>query len=442
MVADCLSRVEEITYALDYKALAQSQEHDPELQDLLHHGSTLKLEKKPAIDGTLVYCDTSTPKLRPYVTPEFRKQAYEMLHNLHHPGGSATVRLVTQHFVWPGIRKECREWARQCLQCQTTKIFRHTTSPISSFLPPSSRFTHIHLDIIGPLPLSNDYRYCLTVIDRFTRWPEAIPLADITAETCATALVSGWIARFGCPLRITTDRGRQFQCHLFKALTALIGARHFSTTAYHPAANGIIERFHRQLKAALMCHTDEKWCDALPLVLLGIRNAWKEDIQASPAELVYGEPLRLPGQFFSPSDDHLVEDHTQLSTRLQSHMAKLSPKPTSWHRDGPFYVPKTLQDCTHVFLRQDHVRRPLQPPYAGPFKFLKRSDKYFTIEIKGKSTNVTIDRLKPAYQMREAENPPQQDRFEIPSSSSNVPDDNEKRTRSGRIVKFTNFYRP
>jgi len=63
----------------------------------------------------------------------------------------------------------------------------------------------------------------------------------------------------------------------------------------------MIKRLHHQLKAALMCHANEHWAEALPLVLLGIRSAWKEDLKASSSELVYGSPLRLPGDFFTPS---------------------------------------------------------------------------------------------------------------------------------------------
>jgi cleavage and polyadenylation specificity factor subunit 1 len=151
------------------------------------------------------------------------------------------------------------------------------------------------------MPTSAGFKYCLIAVDSFTRWPKAIPIQDITADTVAHALLSGWIARFGCPQTITTDQRRQFESHLFRSLDKLCGIQLSRTTAHHPAANGLVERFHRTLKAVIMCRADEQWTAALPLVFLGVRTAFKEGLQASVAELVYGEPLRIPDELRTPS---------------------------------------------------------------------------------------------------------------------------------------------
>ena len=85
-------------------------------------------------------------------------------------------------------------------------------------------------------------------------WVEAIPIKDITADTVAQAFILGWISCFGVPSTITSDRGRQFESHLFKSLLYTLGSCRNRTTSYHPIANGLVERFHHQLKAALKSH--------------------------------------------------------------------------------------------------------------------------------------------------------------------------------------------
>ena len=117
----------------------------------------------------------------------------------------------------------------------------------------------------------------MTCVDRFTRWPEAILLVDIRAETVDDALFSGWIARFGTPATITTDRGAQFESKLWDGLCNQFGIVRNRTASYHPQSNGMVERFHRQLKAAIMAHEPPNpWTTTLPAVLLGVRSAVKE----------------------------------------------------------------------------------------------------------------------------------------------------------------------
>ena len=191
----------------------------------------------------------------------------------------------------------------------------------------------VHVDIVGPLPPSRGFTYLLTCVDRFTCWPEEIPIGNITAETVAEAFVSGWIAIFGTPSTITTDRGRQFESALWSQLTRLLGSKRIHTTSYHPIANGLVERFHRQLKASLKSQPDTtRWAEALPLVLLGIRTAYKQDAMCTAAELVYGTTLRLPGEFFTPSHTNIqspVADSTYASRLIEAmrHVIKIGVVP-------------------------------------------------------------------------------------------------------------------
>ncbi len=193
--------------------------------------------------------------------------------------------------------KDARQWARACEQCQKAKVHRHIRSPLQQF-EKVGRFQHLHVDIVGPLLPSHGKQYTLTMIDRVTKWPEAVPISNISATTIAEVLVKQWISRFGTPVTITTDQGRQFESDLFKKLAEFLTTKKNRTTAYHPQANGQVERWHSVLKAAITAHTSVNWVPVLQMIMLGLRTTIISDLRVSPAQLVYGQALKLPGDFF------------------------------------------------------------------------------------------------------------------------------------------------
>ncbi|GFU25740.1 pol polyprotein [Nephila pilipes] len=106
------------------------------------------------------------------------------------------------------------------------------------------------------------------------------------------AFSSNWIARFSVPSTITTVQGSQFESCLFRALIRLLGEKRIHTTVHHSQSNGLIEEFHRPLKAAIISYATEKWTKFLPTILLGLRPSLKETIGCTSAELVYEKILR------------------------------------------------------------------------------------------------------------------------------------------------------
>ncbi|GBO02042.1 hypothetical protein AVEN_146528-1 [Araneus ventricosus] len=146
--------------------------------------NSLKKLQVPNTD-VMLYCDISTHVIHLCIPKTHRYQVFRNLHELAHPGVRATVRLICSRFVWPKMKHNIVNFTRSCIACQKSKIFHHVHSPLAEFKVPNQRFFHINIDIVGPLPSSQGFSYCLTAIDRFSRWPKAMPLADIQALACS-----------------------------------------------------------------------------------------------------------------------------------------------------------------------------------------------------------------------------------------------------------------
>jgi cleavage and polyadenylation specificity factor subunit 1 len=270
---------------------------------------------------------------------------------------------------------------------------------LGEFELPKQRFDHVHIDIVGPLPSSEGFRYVLTMIDRFSRWPEAVPISDQTAEQVSRTFHEHWVCRYGVPRKVTTDRGRQFESNLFRKLNQLYGTQRIHTTAYNPKANGMVERIHRTIKAAIMAHANPQWTKSLATIMLGLRTSFRAEPGCTPAEMLYGCNITLPGEFFTKSTQ--ATDEAEFIQQLREMMRKMLTTPGLKHSNSPIYVQKELKDCTAVFVRKDRVKAPLEQPYSGPYKVIKRNEKYFTILIKQKPETVSIDRVKAAHQASE-----------------------------------------
>ena len=288
---------------INFDQLAEGQEKSDGMASY-HTATTGLLLKDINIGSSKLLCDTSMGPPWPVLPTSWTRTVFDKIHGLTHSGIRPTQKAIAQRFVWNGMKRDMRKWCKECPDCQASKIHRHTRSPLTERLPPSDRFCSLHVDLVGPLPESQGMPYLFTIIDRFRRWPEAIPVPDAHASTCASAILHHWVARFGVPVDITSDRARQFTSVLWTQLNMLLSVEANTTTAYQPQANGMVERLHRQLKART---TGANWFDELPMVLLGIHSSWRVDPGCSPAELVYGSTLRIPGEFLQPRETRAVE---------------------------------------------------------------------------------------------------------------------------------------
>ena len=391
------------TFGINWNEIAAQQALDPDFRRIRDDARSGLQFKRIDIGQTSLIVDISNGPARPFIPLAFRKPIFNAIHGLGHPGVERTRQAVRAKVVWPSMNEDVARWARECIPCQQAKVIRHTVPPIGDFAVPDKRFEHVHLDLVT-LPLSNGCRHLLTAVDRFTRWPAAIPLSDISAQSVIDAFVSGWIQNYGVPSTVTSDRGSQFSSAIFQQLTRIWGIETILTTPYHPEANGMVERFHRRLKESLIAlgaDEPDKWYWRLPMALLAIRTTVKPDIGASPSDLVYGEGLSVPGEVLPkvPSTDEQLERQRQSAlSNLRLEVARLQPTETSAHRRPLVHLPDDLHNCTHVFVRRGGVQPSLASPYSGPYRVVTRNNFNFRIAIPGRANEtVSISRVKPAY---------------------------------------------
>jgi hypothetical protein len=133
--------------------------------------------------------DSSTGTFRPLVPRDLRRQVFEHLHGAAHPGRRATRRLISSRYVWKGLSTNVTAWAKACLGCQRAKVHRHVQVPPQHIPVPSRRFSHIHVDLVGPLPASKGFTYLFTYrrSSRCTMAPTPSFAAPCTTSRCASA---------------------------------------------------------------------------------------------------------------------------------------------------------------------------------------------------------------------------------------------------------------
>ena len=269
--------------------------------------------------------------------------------------------------------------------------------PQQKYTIPDERFSHVHLDVVGPLPASEGQTYLLTAICRVTRHFEAMPFRDITAKSYADNYVLHWVARFGAPSIITTDRGRQFTSALWQELAEFLGAKLTHTTSYHPASNGLVERMHRTLKTALKTQANPtNQLSNLGFVLLGFRAAVKEDLGFSTSKITIGKPLRVHGQLLSAEHDN-AHSQSNCGQQLTKFLNSLRPTEPRHSSSRKTYMERALEGCTHVFIQNTPNKSPLEPTYNEPFRVLRKHTKYFTVDLVSCIDNVSTDRIKAAH---------------------------------------------
>jgi transposase InsO family protein len=236
-----------------------------------------------------------------YVPPTLRKFVLEQHHNLPlhgHQGATKLTKMIGQRFFWPGMRADAQRYTNACWDCVRRKTTRNMNLGLTEPALAQRPWETVAIDFVGKCKTSEKGNcWILTIIDCFSRYPILVPLPDRKSETVAKALYEHLICQHGCPKKILSDRAKEFISAGIQEVYDRFGIKMVTTAGYSPSANGVCERFHRWLNAAMTIMWKKKaldWDDYLPPIAFAYRASTNESTGYSPYYLVHGHDPILP----------------------------------------------------------------------------------------------------------------------------------------------------
>ena len=343
-----------------------------------------------------------------------------------HLGVKKTRERILHKFYWFDLKTDVKLHIQSCDTCAANKEPKsRSRAPLGS-MPVGTTMDRLSTDVLGPLPLTpRGNRFILTVMDYFTKWVEIIPIPDQSASTCAEKIVNEVIARYGCPLDLHSDQGRNYESTIFKEMCALLGIRKTRTSARNPKGNGLIERFNHtiihMIKSFLRGEQSD-WDLNLGCLAAAYRSTPQESTGMSPNLLMLGREVRSPAELMygiTTSEGTNINNYGEYVENLRqkferAHEVCRKHLSQAANRQKNNYDVKqklhTYKRGDLVWLlnevRKESVCPKLQPAFIGPFVVtMKISDLNYRIQKDKdghKVVTVHHDKLKP-YQ---GQNPP------------------------------------
>ena len=215
-----------------------------------------------------------------------------------HFGITHTHSKLQLHYFWPGMSDFVRDRISACHKCVARKSPVNRHHPMGH-VPVSGKFERVAMDLLDVSVISaKGFKYILVVCDYFTKYTEAYPLKDKTARSVVDALMDVWLPRYGFPLFLHSDQGKEFDNVMIHQLSELLGTVKTKTTPYHPRSDGLVERFNRTLLAMLAMFVSQEhdnWDDLLPFMMLAYNTTVHTSTGYTPYRLVFGDECNLPG---------------------------------------------------------------------------------------------------------------------------------------------------
>ncbi|KAJ4454019.1 putative gag-pol fusion protein [Paratrimastix pyriformis] len=271
--------------------LTLPEDFDPDVNDLRPY---LELQGEPGPDGIITL--TQAPE------SGVLQRLFALAHNhplAGHVAAARTLERIARLVTWPGMRQQISDLCSTCALCQKAKA-RPSRAPELGTTVVARPYQAVYLDHLGPLPPAGDrLLHVLVMIDRFSRWVEAVAVPSVDARTTTDAFFRQWICRHGPPETIVSDGGTAFTNATLAAVCQALGVDHHVNVSHHPQSHGVIERLNRTLLSTLRILVaspgeTRTWADLLPSAVFALNTAQSRVTRFSPFEVLHGFPARTP----------------------------------------------------------------------------------------------------------------------------------------------------
>ena len=305
-----------------------------------------------------------------------------------HDGVAKTKERLLQSYYWPTMDRDVAIHIKGCQRCQSRRIDDRPRPHLLTPLPQCSELNQrVHVDLYGPLKdTESGKKYVLVMTDAFSKYAEVVAVQNKEASTVSLAIFNRWICRFGCPLEIVSDGGREFVNKLSAELYKLLNIKHSTTTAYHPQCNAQVERFNQTVAKYLASFTDSTTLDwelYLAPLAFSYNTSLHRTTKSTPYALTFGQEARLPA-FPNPDIQRQYGESqpAEWFQRLQQARQVAAQNSMMASQVTKDYFDKSAQQHKYVagqlvWLHEENFlgrNRKIAPKWTGPYKIVKAFD--------------------------------------------------------------------
>ena len=328
-----------------------------------------------------------------------------------HQGINRTKQRVKSNYYWYGMSKDIKIYVNSCATCAQMKTPSKNIKHPKIIDTSGIIMNKCHFDFCGPfVRTERDNAHILVMVDSFSKYIECVPLSSPTAELTAQTAVTHFFSKFGFPSQVHSDRGTNFISDLYTEVCRMLKIRTTFNVAQRPSGNGQVERYMRNLSAAIRCFVGKNptdWDLYVPLIASALRSSVNRHTGFTANYLMFGREISFPSDLMVPDNkvkvQYPIDFVNDLRTKIEiAHEAARNTLKTQLKITKKFADIKSrtypFKLGQPVYFLDKNRKNKLSPIYIGPALITKIiTPQNVKIQLKNARTPkvVNVDFLKP-----------------------------------------------